>query len=333
MLLAIVFVVRCCATTQEPARGRLPQGARRRRRSRSRGGVVRRARGGAGGSDVDLTLHMSAAKNVLLNESDKEKLREVVKVHETQVKFGQYCDPAASGASVALRAECRAKCLAEIPGLANPIHQASQFVTGISHHYDFQEQAQLWDVVRSIASTKVHYLHLITEPMAAEPLAGLDRYKFGDAFPNLSPPSCGLEAHTEESWLRFQQAHRLRSKADLVKHILKKHDGEARLVGDDDGWIPFPVSDGGFHPGVKTSIRQAVFWHYQFATNPQVRFWLHQRSQEHWADEELSSSEIQWMMDRQNNENTLLRYQCSLDSASGGWRIRKGNYITLAEVF
>ena len=117
-----------------------------------------------------------------------------------------------------------------------------------------------------------------------------------------------------------------------VKHIITKHDGEARLVGDDDGWIPFPVSDGGLYPGVNTSIRQACFWHYQFATNPQVRFFLHQRSQEKWAEEDLGSSDIQWMMERQNNENTLLKWQWSLDSASGGWWIRKGNYITLPEV-
>ena len=64
-----------------------------------------------------------------------------------------------------------------------------------------------------------------------------------------------------------------------VKHILTKHDGEARLVVD-DGWIPFPVSDGGLYPGVKTSIRQACFWHYQFATSPEVRRWLYDRSQE-----------------------------------------------------
>ena len=89
-----------------------------------------------------------------------------------------------------------------------------------------------------------------------------------------------MEALSEESWQALKRQFNLGSKAELVKHILTKHDGEARLVGDDDGWIPFPVSDGGFHPGVKTSIRQAVFWHYQFATDPQVRFFLHQRSQE-----------------------------------------------------
>ena len=58
-----------------------------------------------------------------------------MKVHEAQVKFGQFCDPAASGASVALRAECRAEFLAEMmPGLANPIPDAFQFVIRIPHH-------------------------------------------------------------------------------------------------------------------------------------------------------------------------------------------------------
>ena len=147
----------------------------------------------------------------------------------------------------------------------------------------------------------MQYLRHITEPLAAEPLAGLERWKFADAFPNLSPPSCGLEAHTEESWLRLQTQFGLRSKAEFVKHILTKHDGEARLVVD-DGWIPFPVSDGGLYPGVQTSIRKACFWHYQFATDPQVRFFLHQRSQEQWAEEDSRSSDIQWMMDRQNTK-------------------------------
>ena len=142
-----------------------------------------------------------------------------------------------------------------------------------------------------------------------------------------------MEAFTEDSWLRFQKEFGLRSKADLVKHILTKHDGEARLVGDDDGWIPFPVSDGGTYPGVNTSIHQACFWHYQYATHPQVRLFLHQWSQDQWADQDLSSSDIEWMMERQGNDNTLLKWQWTLSSASGGWWIRKGNYITLAEMF
>ena len=38
------------------------------------------------------------------------------------------------------------------------------------------------------------------------------------------------------------------------------------------------------------------------------------------------------MMERQHFENTLLRWQCTSDSASDGWYIRRGNYITLAEM-
>ena len=82
-----------------------------------------------------------------------------MKVHEAQVKFGQFCDPAASGASVALRAECRAAFLEEMmPGLANPIPDTFQFVTGIPHHNDRRDSAEWWDVVRAIASSKMHYL-------------------------------------------------------------------------------------------------------------------------------------------------------------------------------
>ena len=75
----------------------------------------------------------------------------------------------------------------EIPGPANLIPQAFQFVTGIPHHNDGQDKALLWDVVRSIASTKMHYLPLISK-FLEEPLAGLERLKFADAFPNLPPP-------------------------------------------------------------------------------------------------------------------------------------------------
>ena len=52
-----------------------------------------------------------------------------------------------------------------------------------------------------------------------------------------------------------------------------------------------------------------------------------------WGQEDLGLRDTLWMMDRQHIENTLLRWQCTLDSASGGWYIRKGNYITLAEMF
>ena len=160
------------------------------------GGAVRGRAGFSDALEVALaglmltSLCTCRLNDAQLNEADKAKLREVVKVHDTQVKFGQFCDPAASGASVALRAACRAEFLAEILGLANLIPQASQFVIGIPHHNDGQDKAQLWDVVRSIASTKMHYMPLISK-FLDEPLAGLERLKFADAFPNLPPPPAG----------------------------------------------------------------------------------------------------------------------------------------------
>ena len=49
-----------------------------------------------------------------------------------------------------------------------------------------------------------------------------------------------MEAFSEESWQALKQEFNLRSTADFVKHMLTKHDGEARLVGDDDLWTLFP---------------------------------------------------------------------------------------------
>ena len=48
-----------------------------------------------------------------------------------------------------------------------------------------------------------------------------------------------MEALSEESWQALNKQFNLGSKADLVKHILTKHDGEARLVGDDVCWLLF----------------------------------------------------------------------------------------------
>ena len=127
-------------------------------------------------------------------------------------------------------------------------------------------------MVRAIASTKMHYLPQITQTIEEHRASGgSERWKLADAFPNLSPPSCGMEALSEESWQALKQQFDLGSKADLVKHILTMHDGEARLVGDDEVWFLFPVSDGSMFLGVSTYIRKACFWHYQFQTCAEVR--------------------------------------------------------------
>ena len=132
-------------------------------------------------------------KDCELSEEQKAQLRHIVKVHDTQMKLGDFCDPAASGASVAprprsrLRAECRAEFFAQLPSLANPIPEAHEFVTGIPHHNDH--------------TAKMHYMHQITQTIEEHRASGgSERWKLADAFPNLSPPSCGMEALSEESW-------------------------------------------------------------------------------------------------------------------------------------
>ena len=64
--------------------------------------------------------------------------------------------------------------------------------------------------------------------------------------------------------MKYQRDWGVRSHADYVKHILTKHGGEARLVGEAT-WVPFPASGG------QVSVRNARFWHCQFATHAEVR--------------------------------------------------------------
>ena len=104
-----------------------------------------------------------------------------------------------------------------------------------------------------------------------------------------------------------------------MKHILAKHDGEARIVGDAK-WVPFPASGGDVH--------QACFWHYQFATRPETRRYLYWRSQDSRSqDSPVSDEEIEWILNIEGNETALMKF------CYGGWRFKEGNFITLAELF
>ena len=51
---------------------------------------------------------------------------------------------------------------------------------------------------------------------------------------------------------------------------------------------------------------QSVFWHYQFARNQEVRKFLYERSQEDWADEDLSYKELWWCLEKENYETLVL---------------------------
>ena len=121
----------------------------------------------------------------------------------------------------------------------------------------------------------------------------------------------------------MQQYFHLADDSEYVEHILNLHDGEARFWGE-PGWTPFPAGD----------IVKPRFWHYQFAKNKDVRYWLHTRSTSNHAAHDLSESDITWIMREEQYETMLLRLVDD-NSASGErcWFIRTGNYITLAELF
>ena len=107
----------------------------------------------------------------------------------------------------------------------------------------------------------------------------------------------------------------LKSMADYLKHILTAHDGEARLVTEED-WIPFPTSDG-------IDVHNHHFWHYQFVNDPTGRQWLYDRQQEEWGEDPLTIHEINWIMARDNNATNLLKRTPWDDSNE--WWINTGN--------
>ena len=77
-----------------------------------------------------------------------------------------------------------------------------------------------------------------------------------------------------------------------------------------------------------------------------TRWWLHQRSLEAWATEDLEPGDIAWIMEVENNQTTLLRWETDPRAllhpvwrggdqtpASGGrWFINNGNMLMLAEL-
>ena len=73
---------------------------------------------------------------------------------------------------------------------------------------------------------------------------------------------------------------KLANEADYIKHILTKHEGEAKLAVD-VGWVAF-----------REDCHKPVFWHYQFDRNLEVRRCLYNRSQEEWCDTYLTEREI-----------------------------------------
>ena len=106
----------------------------------------------------------------------------------------------------------------------------------------------------------------------------------------------------------------------FVKHLLTLHDSEVRLVGE-SWWAPrVPDSRAWF------SLHDPRLWHYQTMRTQETRAWLYWRSKDQMQkDRHLTQKEVNWFMDEDDNETTLLKFVPASGGRSPEWRIRQGN--------
>ena len=87
---------------------------------------------------------------------------------------------------------------------------------------------QLWEVPRALGSNNMHYFTLLCEHVWGAAASGAE--KFTEAFPD-AVLSDGLAPLTAEALRFVREEVKTGSDAEYVKHILAKHDGEARHWG------------------------------------------------------------------------------------------------------
>ena len=326
---------------------------RRRRRSRSQS-ARRRSKSSSSDSDEGSSNHVDVTHSVWtrrgiekLPEDAKEELRQVRRISETQKKFSGFqwqakgSDPASGGRAVSMIPGVEAARLdrektsvwSQLPGYAQPMPAADDFISGIYYYSDKgDQQGILLPVYQAIASTKMHCLTHLKKHLDKK---GQDPgWLFDHLWPDTSPASGGshpISADLCKSKADLGKGH-VKDNADFLEHILTKHDGEAKIIID-LGYEPLPRG---------VDFHDARFWHYQYARTKAVRDWLYHR----WLRLDaspLSDRDIQWMLAREENRTLLLRWvpprqkgQLQIGARrleEGDWEIRKGNYITLGELF
>jgi hypothetical protein len=333
---------------------------RRRRRSRSKSAMGRSRstssssdEGSPERADVTPTLYSPRRRIANLPADAKEELRQVRRREDVQQKFSGFQwhpagkDPASGGQQPSILKGSIGKetsiweqiiekqktdVWSQLPSFAQPMPSAHDFVKGIPHHSD-KEKDKLWPVVEAIASTKMHYLTKIKQYFDGDHDSASGEWLFDKMWPDTSPESNGSHPLSEEGVQRLYREGLVKNKADHVKHILTKHDGEARIIID-QGYERLP--DG-------VDIHDACFWQYQYARTRDVRHWLYKRSMIQKNNNPLTDQDIQWILAEEENRTLLLCWEPRPRSnpASGGkqllkegdWKIRTGNYITLAELF
>jgi hypothetical protein len=174
---------------------------------------------------------MSARKLQSLTDGQKEILRQVVRRQEQQPHFLHFKwgagtrDVPETALEANLRARLQSQLLARVSQWADPIPEPYEFVQGIEHYNanpDNRNRTK-WLVVRAVTSRKMHYYTMLKSDVEGV---------FHMEHPDLSPASGGSKKLEVESWRRLKKTFHLEDFNDYLKHILPKHDGEARLLGD-----------------------------------------------------------------------------------------------------
>ena len=231
----------------------------------------------------------------------------------------------------------------QLPGHAQPMPSAYDFVAGIPHkNRDKLEQNpadKLWAPVKAIASWKMHGLPVLGKHLDGKHDSAAGEWYFDKVFPDtvsrMSDWNGDVLPLPNTCKQKLIRGGLFKNDYELTRNILTLHDGEARIVID-RGFEPFPAD---------VDIRNARFWHYQFAKKNRVREWLYTRSDVQRKPGPLTDGEIKWILDQEENETLLLRWtpppwprsnqasgwQPRLEE--GTWEIRAGNYITLTELF
>ena len=217
---------------------------------------------------------------------------------------------------------------------ADPLPSPKQIVAGIPHKNRDKQDEPLWEMVRALASRKMHYLKKLEELMArpGRELA------FTKLYPNLQFDKKRLRPLDEvgQQWY----VEHMDIDPDLknyAKHIVAAHDGEVRLVGDWT-WEVFPDADG-----QDFTVFHRNFWHYQFMESARARRWMFRRSRR-FKDEYLLPWEAAWILQWEENQTTMIKFVPAAgggrlpasdgdDLRHGTFYIKKGHHISLAELF
>ena len=189
---------------------------------------------------------------------------------------------------------------------------------------------------------KQHYLKQL-ENLIDEAAATGAQLPFMAAFPNLQYSEGPLRLLDVAARTWYYDNLNIRGYLSYVKHILNKHDGEVRLLGDSQ-WELFPATGGDpDNPGF--TVFHPDLWHYQYMTHPETRQWALWRRTSEWATQDLRADDVAWVLGKEGNETTYLKFVPAAGGSPnfqlgaevylrrGQFYYKKGHLVTLAEMF